>query len=236
MKSLIVFAIFTAQSIVCFGQSDFSFGFKGGLGYSGWGKTPSDDSPEAAYTPTNAKALGIFASYKLPYRLRGTAEATFLQSGSHYRNESTVSSSFVGAPSNAAEVTYKVSRVYAPIRISYDILNTKVTPYVSWGFGPSFVQQASRSHRDDLSPNEQSENLNLEAPYNSKLRLAFPMISSVGIRVFERLTLEASVILGKKFYYRFQADDAVCYEGCAKPELSYNNRVIMFAAAYNILP
>ncbi|MEQ9377906.1 MAG: hypothetical protein RIG68_22150 [Imperialibacter sp.] len=236
MKSLLLFVLCIAQSFFCFGQSNFGFGFKAGVGYSGWGKTLSADSPEAAYTPTGAKALGIFASYKLPYRLRGTVEAIFLQSGSQYRNESAVSSSFVGAPSNAAEVTYRVSRVYAPIRLSYDILNTKVTPYVSWGFGPSFVQQASRSHRDDLSPNEQSENLNLEASYNRELRLAFPMISSAGVRIFERLTLEASLILGRKFYYRFQADDAVCYEGCAPPELSYNNRVIMFAAAYNILP
>ncbi|MEQ9102660.1 MAG: hypothetical protein RIF36_19470 [Imperialibacter sp.] len=236
MKSSLLFVMFIAQSLFCFGQSDFSFGFKGGLGYSGWGKTLPNESPKASYTPTKAKALGIFASYKLPYRLRATAEATFLQSGSRYRNEASVSSSFVGAPSSPAEVTYKVSRVYAPVRISYDILKTRVTPFVSWGFGPSFVQQASRSYRDDLSPNEQSENLNLEAPYNSELRLAFPMISSVGVRVFDRLTLEASLILGRKFYYRFQADDAVCYEGCAPPELSYNNRVIMFAAAYSILP
>ncbi|WP_339785786.1 hypothetical protein [uncultured Imperialibacter sp.] len=236
MKSLVLFAIFTTQSIVCFGQSDFSFGFKGGLGYSGWGKTLPGDSPAAVYSPTNAKALGIFASYKLPYRLRATAEASFLQTGSRYTNESAVSNSIVGAPSSPAEVTYKVSRVYAPIRISYDILKTKVTPFVSWGFGPSFVQQASRSYRNDLSPNEQSEDLNLEVSYNNQLRLAFPMTSSVGVRIFERLTLDASLILGRKFYYRFQADETVCYEGCAPPELSHNNRVIMFAAAYSILP
>jgi hypothetical protein len=236
MKSRLLFVMFIGQSLFCFGQSNFGFGFKGGIGYSGWGKTVPDENSKASYSPTTTKSIGIFASYKLPYRVSVAARASFLQSGSHYRNESAVSSSFVGAPSNAAEVTYKVSRVYAPIWLSYDILSTKVTPYVSWGFGPSFVQQASRSHRDDLSPNEQSENLNLEAPYNSELRLAFPMISSAGVRIFERLTLEASLILGRKFYYRFQADDAVCYEGCAPPELSYNNRVIMFAAAYNILP
>ncbi|CAD5250640.1 MULTISPECIES: hypothetical protein [unclassified Imperialibacter] len=236
MKSRLLFALFIAQSLFCFGQSNFSFGFMGGLGYSGWGKTLPDESPKASYTPTKAKALGIFASYKLPYRLRATTEATFLQSGSLYRNEASVSSPFVGATSSPAEVTYKVSRIYAPVRISYDILKTRVTPFVSWGFGPSFVQRASRSHRDDLSPNEQSEDLNLEVSYNNQLRLAFPMSSSIGIRVFERLTLEASLILGKKFYYRFQADETVCYEGCAKPELSYNNRMILFAAAYNILP
>jgi len=233
MKYHLLALLFVAQSMVAFGQSDLSFGFKAGWGYSGWGAAPDNGT---TFSPTSAKALGIVASYKLPYRLRGIVEANFLQSGSHYKNEAAAAASFPGAPSNPAEVTYKVSRVYAPVRISYDLLKTRVTPFVSWGFGPSFVQQGSRTYRNDLSPNEQSEDLDLEVAYNKPLQLSFPIISSIGIRLFERLTMEASLIVGKKFYYRFQSDDEVCYEGCQKPELSYNNRVLMFAAADNILP
>jgi hypothetical protein len=246
MKSRLLFVMCIAQSLFCFGQSNFSFGFKGGVGYSGWQDTYKSNYLQPGHTIahqfTSARMIGLVSGYRLPFRLRLNAEAAYIESGSEHLDRWTgVIHEPTGLPFTKVEkVTYKVSRVSAPISISYDIFKTRITPYARAGISPPFIQNGTRTFQYYLSTTgedfKNKEDLRLDGVRNRHLKFSIPAVGAIGIRLFERLSMEASIVIGSKFYYDRLPDNFVCPDECITPELSYNNRVIMFAAAYSILP
>lgn len=248
MKRHLIVVLCFATSL-CWGQEQkrFSFGPTIGGGLAGWHETTCRLELE---NPTSERVrgtrfipsytVGAFGRYyfnrdisvniKLLY-VRGGSQQAYRYRGTHFvTNEPFVIRD---------EQTLRMNLLRAPIALSWDIIRTKVRPFMKAGASPNWLLEGGYRndyyHRSsDGETRDETEPLRLNSRSNRSLRFDWSFYTGIGFSVQSRLFVEADVFLGPQRGYYFAEGGCPVNIDCVGFEESYHNRAILMTLSYGL--
>lgn len=226
----------------------FSFALKAGGGWGGWYTHPAylvnrDLQPGQEEGPrfVPAYTAGVKNSYRLTRRLSAHLDILYASGGSRtIRNFRGIHYS-QGVPfENIDEQTLRINSVRTPVSLTWDVTNGGIRPFVGMGASFNWIVGGHRnvyfyqSGTGELRDKDQPLRLGMAA--NRSLRQDWSFYSGIGLRVKDRLLIEANLWLGPSRIYTFS--DAVLthypphIDYLPPTDLSYHNRAILVTLAY----
>lgn len=236
---LVSFLVCCIASFECLAQ--ISFGLKAGKGWGGWNQSAGwalQRGQTAEHKFENAYLLGVNTRVALRENFDFNLEMSYVHSGSEFEYMWTgVIHQPTGEPFTSIErTTYSVNIIQAPVSFSYSLPGQNYRPYIKIGVSPLYQLSGSRTYFSYLSTTNElerkSEKLNYAKERNEGLQFSVPMNIALGVRLFERFSIEGNFTLASGFVYSLVPDDFICPDECGDSEWSFANRSIILALTY----
>ena len=135
------------------------------------------------------------------------------------------------------EQTLRMNSLRAPIALSWDIIRTKVRPFIKAGASSNRLlgggYRNDYYHRtSDGETRDKTEPLRLNSRSNRSLQHDWSFYTGIGFSMQSRLLIEVNMFLGPLRSYYFAEGGCPINIDCVGFEESYHNRAILMMLSY----